>query len=353
MPDTAKDKPDPIDATAARKDHHLDLVLSGTMAMSRTAGFDAIEFEHNALPEIDFDGIDLSCMFLNRRLALPFLISSMTGGAERAAAINEALAEAAQELSIALGVGSQRVAIEGSSGIGLGHNLRKLAPDIPLLANLGAVQLNFGFGVSEAQRAIDMIEADALILHLNPLQEALQPEGDRNWGGLLKKIGILVRTLPSPIVVKEVGCGISGTLARQLADEGVRFIDVAGAGGTSWAKIEGSRSADPIVRTASQTFAEWGIPTARAIADVRAAAPEVCVLASGGLKTGLDAAKAIRLGASLCGLAAGTLREATHSADAVITRFKTLAHELQIACFCTGSASLSALRTARLMSRQA
>lgn len=336
-------------ATAARKDHHLDLVLGGDMGMSRGTGFERIEFEHVALPEIDYDAIDLSTAMFGRRFKAPYLISSMTGGAERAKDINETLAEAAQTLGIALAVGSQRVAIDGGPASGFTRALRDKAPDVPILANIGAAQLNLGYGLDEARRAVEMIDADALILHLNPLQEALQPEGNRNWSGLLNKIGELADTLDVPLVVKEVGSGISGSVARQLADAGVHFIDVAGAGGTSWAKIEGSRAADPVLRAAANTFADWGLPTADAIIAVRAAVPEATIFASGGIRTGLDAAKALRLGASLCGLAAGTLREAVLSVEAVVEKFKILETELRLACFCTGSATLADLASAKLV----
>lgn len=338
---------------SARKDHHLDLVLGGSMAMTRGAGFDAIAFEHVALPELDYAAIDIATGMFGRRLAMPFLISSMTGGAERAKDINETLAEAAQALGIAFAVGSQRVAIDGGSASGFTRALRDKAPDVPILANFGAAQLNLGYGLNEARRAVDMIGADALILHLNPLQEVLQPEGNRNWSGVLAQIGALADQLDVPLVVKEVGSGISASVARRLVDAGVHFIDVAGAGGTSWAKIEGARSPDPIVRAAAETFSDWGIPTAVALRDVRAAVPEATIIASGGIKTGLDAAKAIRLGASLCGLAAGTLREAIVSVDAVVARFRLLETELRMACFCTGSATLAALASAKLSSSAA
>ncbi|WP_083656401.1 type 2 isopentenyl-diphosphate Delta-isomerase [Mongoliimonas terrestris] len=334
----------------ARKDDHLDIVLGGLAAPRGVeTGFDAIRFAHAAAPELHLDAVDLSRDFLGRRLRAPLLISSMTGGPLRAAAINRHLAEAAQHLGIALAVGSQRVALESEAATGLTRALRRLAPDVPLLANLGAAQLVGGYGPDEARRAVDMIEADALIIHFNPLQEALQPEGDRDWRGVLHAVAALARALPVPLVAKEVGGGISGALARRLVDAGVPVIDVAGAGGTSWAAVEAERAVSPADRAVALAFAGWGIPTARAIADVRAACPTAVVIGSGGVRDGVDAAKAIRLGADLVGQAAGVLREATVSTEAVIDHMTVMIRQLAVACFCTGSADLAALAKAPLL----
>ena len=332
-----------------RKNQHLDVILSGKGgSRSITTGFERIAFEHLALPELHLDQIDLSTVLLGRRLAAPVLISSMTGGPARAAQINTNLAIACAELGIALAVGSQRVAIEGNDAGGLGKDLRRLAPAIPLLGKFGAAQLNKGFGLDQARRAVDMIEADALIIHLNPLQEAVQPEGDRDWRGLLDKIGDLARRLPVPVVVKEVGAGISGALARRLLEAGVSVIDVAGAGGTSWAAVEAARIADPARAAIAAAFSDWGRPTAEALLDVRAACPDAVIIGSGGIRDGIDAAKAIRLGADIVGQAAGALAAAIESPEAVIAHFSVLIEQLRICCFCTGSADLAALRQARL-----
>lgn len=294
------------------------------------------------------DEIDLTTCFLGRRISAPLLVSSMTGGPSRATVINENLAIACQRLGLALAVGSQRVALENGQLAGLGKQLRRHAPDIPLLANFGAAQLNLGFGLDEARRAIDMIGADALIIHLNPLQEAVQPEGNRNWRGLLIKIEALAKTLGVPLVVKEVGAGISGRLARRLVDAGVAVIDVAGAGGTSWAAVEAERAKTPEQAAIAQAFVDWGQPTAQAIAEVRAACPDTVLVGSGGVRNGLDAAKAIRLGADMVGQAAGVLHAATLSPEAVIAHFSVLMTQLRVACFCTSSRDLLALRTASL-----
>jgi len=224
-----------------RKRDHIDIVVSGVARHSAPAGFDAVHFQHNALPEVDYAGIDLSCDFLGKRLKLPFLASSMTGGPDVAARINRAIAEAAQAMGFAMGVGSQRISLTTGDRHGLGPELRRIAPDIPIYGNLGAVQLVNGMGLEDARRAVDQLGADALILHLNPLQEVLQAGGDHDWRGVSAAIERLARSLSVPIIVKEVGSGISADVARRLSRLGVAAIDVAGAGGTSWAAVEGNR----------------------------------------------------------------------------------------------------------------
>lgn len=335
---------------ADRKNDHLDIVLDPQRARSTVrCGFADVIFEHCALPELRLDDIDIHTSLFGRVLRAPLLISSMTGGAARAAPINLNLAEAAQALGIALAVGSQRIAIENEADQGLTRQLRSLAPDVPLLANFGAAQLVAGYGVTEAQRAVDMIEADALIIHFNPLQEAVQVGGDRDWRGVLLAVEELALRLPVPLVAKEVGAGISAGVARALLDAGVSVIDIAGAGGTSWAAVEAERTPDPRQRAVAQAFAGWGIPSAQAIASVRHACPDAHLVASGGIRDGIDAAKAIRLGADLVGQAAGVLDAALVGPDAVVEHFEIMIEQLRIACFCTGSADLAALARAPLL----
>ncbi len=331
-----------------RKTEHIEAVLAGgDTRMSVTTGLERVRFVNNACPELSLDEIDLEATLVGRRLSAPLLISSMTGGPDRAERINTHLAEAAQALGLALGVGSQRVALEGDGASGLGSNLRALAPDIALLANLGAAQIIGARGTQAAQAAVEMINADALIVHLNSLQEAVQDGGDRDWRGVLSGLEAVCRALPVPVVAKEVGAGISGAIARRLVDAGVQVIDVAGAGGTSWAGVEAARSPDPHRARIAATFRDWGIPTAEALRQVRVACPRSTgVIASGGIRTGLDAARAIRLGADCVGQAAHVLEAATQSTQAVIDHFNAVIAELRIACFCTGSANLAALRTA-------
>ena len=336
---------------AARKDQHLDVILAGKARHGLDTGFSAVRFVHEALPDLDHGKIDLGADFLGRRLKAPLLISAMTGGPKRAEAINARLAEAAQHLGIALAVGSQRAALEADGPTpGLDMALRLKAPDTPLLANIGAAQLTRGFGIDEARRVLDMIAADALIVHLNPLQEACQPEGDRDWWGVGAALEALIKALDAPVVVKETGAGLSAATARRLVEMGVAAIDVAGAGGSNWATVEGERSTADGDKAHAAAFADWGIPTAAAIAEARKACPRTMLIGSGGIRDGVDAAKAIRLGADMVGQAAGVLAAATVSTEAVIEHFQTLIRQLRTVCFCTGSANLTALRKAPLQS---
>lgn len=334
--------------TNQRKSQHLDIVLAGLAAGNGETGLDRIRFEHVALPELDFAAIDLSAAIFGRRIALPFLVSSMTGGPERAAAINRTLAVVCEELSIPLAVGSQRVALEEDGSGGLDASLRALAPSIPILANFGAAQLNRGFGADHAMRAVDAIGADALIIHLNPLQEALQPEGDRDWRGLTDRIAELAARLPVPVVIKEVGAGLSGRTVAALAARGIGVFDVAGSGGTSWAAVEAARTTGH-AHDAARAFAGWGIPTATAIVQARSAAPGALIIGSGGIADGVDAARAIRLGADVIGFAGAILPAATEGPDKLAALFTAFAGQLRTVCFCTGSRDLAALRKAALL----
>lgn len=332
-----------------RKNDHLDIVLDSRKTPAPAGDqFSRYQFEHCALPQLHLDEVDLSTSFLGRTLQAPLLISSMTGGAARAKHINRHLAEAAQTLGIALAIGSQRVAVQSGIDHGLTRELRTLAPDIPLLANIGAAQLADGSSTDWARRAVEMIDADALIVHLNPLQEAVQGGGDRDWRRVLDAIGALVQRSQVPIVVKEVGAGISASVARTLVEVGVSVIDVAGSGGTSWALVEAERAANEADRQVALAFADWGIPTPQAIDQVRRTLPVMQLIASGGVRNGVDAAKAIGLGADLVGQAAAVLQSATESTAAVVAHFDVLIRQLRIACFCTGSADLASLRRAPL-----
>lgn len=333
-----------------RKDQHLDIVLTRDVAARGiSTGLEAYRLVHNALPEMDLDSVDISTQFLGYRLAAPLLISSMTGGSRRGASINRSIAMAAQRLGLAFGVGSQRVALEDGGAAGLTVELRRLAPDVPILANLGAAQIRGRNGLAAARRAVDMIEADALIVHLNPVQEAVQRGGDRNWSAVLDALARIASGLTVPLVVKEVGFGISGGVAQRLVGAGVRCIDVAGAGGTSWAAVEAERAPTLRARLVADAFRDWGVPTATAVKEVRRACPDSVVIASGGIMDGIDAAKAIRLGADLVGQAAGALPAALKGADALGDHLSAVIEQLRIACFATGSANLAALRRAPMM----
>ncbi len=327
-----------------RKAEHLRINLEEDVAFPRlTTGLERYRFIPNALPEIALDDVDLTTTFLGRKLRLPLLISSMTGGTEQARRINYHLAEGAQAAGIALGLGSMRAALEDPS-LAATFRVRRLAPDIPILANLGAAQLNAGFDLAHCRQAVEMVEADALILHLNPLQEALQSDGDTNWRGLLPKIEAVCRGLGAPVIVKEVGWGISAGVARRLADVGVAAIDIAGAGGTSWSQVERHRAPNEHRRRLCAQFADWGLPTAEALVQVRAAVPHLPLIASGGLRSGLDLAKALALGADLGGLAHPFLEAAARSAQAVADLAAEIGEALRIALFCLGLTDLEALK---------
>ncbi|PZF76063.1 type 2 isopentenyl-diphosphate Delta-isomerase [Aestuariivirga litoralis] len=332
-----------------RKRDHIDIVLAGGARHSVPAGFDHVRFRHDALPEVDYDKINLSTSFLGRPLRLPFLASSMTGGPDVSDRINRAIAEAAEQMGFAMGVGSQRISLTTRDNSGLGPELRRIAPSIPIYGNLGAIQLVNGMGIDEARRAVDQLQADALILHLNPVQEAVQPGGDRNWSGVQRAIEQLTGKLPVPVIAKEVGSGISGEVARRLVSCGVAAIDVAGAGGTSWAAVEGARLGAPDGGNLGEIFRDWGIPTPQCLAEVRAALPDVPLIASGGIRHGLDAAKAIRLGANLAAQAASLLPAAMQGTEAVVAHVQAFADALRITCLATGSKDLATLRGADLL----
>jgi isopentenyl-diphosphate delta-isomerase len=309
-------------------------------------------FLHQALPEIDLAQVDTSVSLFGKRLKIPLLISSMTGGTEQAQAINYTLAQAAEASGIAMGVGSQRAGLEGDPAVIQTFQIRPFAPTTVLLANLGAVQLNYGYTVDHCRRAVEMIEADALILHFNALQEAVQPEGDTNFRGLLPKIEQVCRVLPVPVIAKEVGWGFAEDTVRRLLDVGVAAIDVAGSGGTSWSQVEMHRAKTELQRKVAATFVDWGIPTAEAILAAKRASPKIPIIASGGLRDGLDLAKCLALGATLGGMAGPFLKAAVNSLEAVLEQIQIVQTELRVAMFCTGTASITALqKTDRLIKK--
>jgi isopentenyl-diphosphate delta-isomerase len=327
-----------------RKVEHLRINLEENVQYSEIGnGFEQYRFLHQALPELALDQIDSTLTLFGRMLRAPILVSSMTGGATEAERINRHLAQAAQAEHIAMGLGSQRAAIEDES-LARTYRVRDLAPDILLFANLGAVQLNYGYGVDQCRRAVEMVEADALILHLNPMQEAVQANGNTNWSNLLGKIERVCRLLPVPVVVKEVGFGISGDTAGKLASAGVAAIDVAGAGGTSWAAVESRRAPTPELRALAEKFWNWGIPTAESLIRVRKSVPNLPLIASGGIRDGIEVAKAIALGATLGALASPMLRLANISTEETIAGIQTLRAQLRVAMFGIGAANLAALR---------
>ena len=337
--------------TLTRKADHIRINLEEDVAAKGvTTGFDEWRLGHRALPEIDLDDVDLSTRFLERRLGAPLLISCMTGGTERAHVINVRLAGIAQERRLAMGLGSCRVLLEQPEVLPT-FDMRDIAPDVPLLANLGAVQLNCGVGVAECRRLLDMLRADALVLHLNPLQEALQPEGDTCFAGLLDRIASVCAGLNAPVIVKEVGWGIAPDLVAALVRAGVAAVDVAGAGGTSWSEVERHRIADPVRARVAASFAGWGLPTAEAVREARSAAPSATIIASGGVRDGIDVTKALALGADMAACAGPLLRAAASGERTLAEAVEVLIEELRLAMFCTGAAGVVELRTSGRISR--
>lgn len=338
-------------ALEARKADHIRINLDEDVASRLTNGLERYRFMHQALPEVDARDIDTTLELFGRRLGAPLLISCMTGGTEQARRINRNLAIAAQQARIPMGLGSTRAAVVQPE-LAETFQVRDVAPDVLLFANIGAVQFNYGFDVDQCRRAVALTGADALVLHLNPLQEILQPEGDVNWAGLLGKIERVVRALQAdgvPVIAKEVGWGISPRAARDLANAGVAAIDVAGAGGTSWSQVEMFRARNDVQRRIAEAFVDWGIPTADSIRYVREAAPGVIVFASGGLKNGVDGAKCLALGATLFGMARPFLRAATVSPEAVADEIAVILGQLRAVMLCTGARDLAALRSVELI----
>lgn len=336
----------------SRKSDHIRINLDENVNSGLTTGLEHFQFVHRALPELDLHSVDVSVRIFGKTMQAPLLISSMTGGTAEAEQLNRRLAEAAQAARIAIGVGSQRAAIENPDLVRT-FAIRRFAPDALILANLGAVQLNYGYGLAECQRAVDMLAADALILHFNALQEAVQPEGDVNFAGLANKVAELCRRLAVPVIAKEVGWGFSEADVRLLREAGVAAIDVAGAGGTSWSQVEMHRAESASQRRLAAAFHDWGIPTSQAILNVRRSAPDLLIFASGGLRSGTDIAKCIALGASLGGMAGPFLKAANQSAETVLSTIQEITRELQVCMFAAGAGDIPTLQQTQLVHRQA
>jgi len=331
-----------VTPTSSRKADHLRINLDENVQSGLTTGLERYQFIHQALPEINFVDVDPGINFFGKSIQAPILISSMTGGTKEAGQINQTLAIAAQETGIAMGLGSQRVAIEHPELVKT-FQVRNVAPDILLFANIGAVQLNYGYGVQECRQIVEMVEADALILHFNPLQEAVQPEGNTNFSGLLDKIEDICSSLPVPVIAKEVGWGISTDTAHRLASVGIAAIDVAGAGGTSWTQVEMHRAKNPNQVHLANSFLNWGIPTAESIIQVHQSCPHIPIIASGGVRSGLDIAKCIALGATMGGMAGPFLKSATESLEATIQAILDIKKEIRISMFASGASCLDQL----------
>ncbi|SUO96565.1 type 2 isopentenyl-diphosphate Delta-isomerase [Suttonella ornithocola] len=325
-----------------RKIEHIDIVTKDPEIERFDNGFDHIQLIHRALPEIDLSDIDTKCSFLGKTLSFPLIISSMTGGDDdRIRKINKNLAIAAETCQVALAVGSQRIMIREKAAKE-SFSLREYAPTTVLLSNLGAVQLNTGFGIKECRLAVETLNADGLYFHLNPLQEAIQPEGDTNFSGLTEKIAQIHRELSVPVLLKEVGCGLSPADIELGMKAGIRIFDIAGRGGTSWSRIEHHRrrSKDSL----GLLFQDWGLTTAQSLLTAYQHYPDITLIASGGIRTGIDMAKAIALGAQLCGIAAPFLSAAQESAEAVIKLIQQRHKEYRTALFLMGCPNNDQLR---------
>jgi isopentenyl-diphosphate delta-isomerase len=351
--------------TSSRKQEHVELTLNRDVSFQRkSAGFERWEFQHNALPELDFSDVDPTTTFLGKRLSLPLIISSMTGGYGDATRINRLLAEVCAEKHLAMGVGSQRQALEETKYHRSFSVVREVAPDVPVFGNIGAAEVAKLVDASNIKRLADLIRADAFAVHLNPLQELLQPEGNPEFRGVLRGIELLVKELSIPVIVKEIGAGISLSVARRLVDAGVRIIDVAGAGGTSWAGVEilrrteGNRKGKPAQEGSgwsAQTFWDWGIPTVDALRQVSSLKSQVSpftIIASGGISGGLDVAKSIAFGADLAGAARAMLQVLdAGGSKALLAKINGWELELKGAMFLTGSRTLADLQKQQMVLR--
>jgi len=336
-----------MNQTQERKGDHIKVCLTENVQAKRiTTGFEDIFFIHRALPEIDRDKIDLSTKLLDHKFSAPIIVGALTGGTSEATKINTAVAEAVQELNLGMGVGSQRVAIEDPKLESSFVETRRKAPTAFLIANIGAPQLVKGWGLDQAKIAVNMIDADALAVHLNSLQEAIQPEGETKYANALAKIKEIATKLTVPVIVKETGAGIAAEEAKKLEEAGVKAIDVAGAGGTSWAAVEYYRAKaakDEKGERLGNTFWDWGIPTAVSVFEVSSSV-DVPIIASGGIRTGVDAAKALALGANLVSISAPVLKAANRSADQVRKTLEFFIAELRNTMFLTGADTIKKLR---------
>jgi isopentenyl-diphosphate delta-isomerase len=312
---------------------------------SLTTGFEKYVLVNQSLPEITLEEIDTSTSFLGKQIAVPFIISPITGGTEASIKINKNLAKAAQELGIVMSVGSQKIGLDNPSLIRT-YQVRDVAPNIPLLANLGAIYLNYGYGLEECKRAVEMIQADGLVLYLNPLQKIIQSSPQLDFTNLIEKISKISKGMDVPVIVKEVGFGLSPSAASLLKEAGVWALDIAGAGGTSWAKIERlvKEEGNPS-NSFGDTFDSWGIPTAESLVSIAEVIKEIPIIASGGIRNGMDMAKAVALGASYVGMALPLLSPAMESSRAVKERIQKVITEFRIAMFCCGKKNLEELKT--------
>lgn len=330
-------------STSQRKIEHLKLCASSPVESRNTGtGFDDVMMVHRALPEFDMDDIDLSTGFLGKKMNAPFMIASITGGHPDTTSINAALAGAAEELGVGIGVGSQRAAIEDPAQEGSFRVVRDIAPDAFVYGNVGAAQIK-EYGIEGVEKLIEMIDADAIAIHLNFLQEAIQPEGDKNASGVLDSIKEICSQIKNPVIIKETGAGISHEDALQLKEAGASAIDVGGVGGTTWSGVEVYRARerkDTVSEMLGELFWDFGIPTAPSIVECSVSLP---VIATGGIRTGLDAAKSIALGASIASSALPFVAPAIKGKDEVVKSVSSILDELKVAMFLCGCRNVKRL----------
>lgn len=349
MPDTSEVSSD-IEIIKQRKKDGIDIPLQKNVQAKTTSTYlEYVKLVHNALPELDYDDIDTSTKFLDKKFAAPIIIDSMTGGTDEATVINGRLGELAEKYGFGMGLGSQRAGLKSEELAATYSIARKNAPNAFLIANIGGAQLAKGLTIDEARKIVKMIKANALVVHLNPLQELVQPEGEPRYRGVLGKISDLAKTIDVPVIVKEVGAGISKEVAIKLEMAGVAAINVAGAGGTSWAGVEKLRAEavkDDLKRHLGEMFWDWGIPTAASLIEARKAV-RIPLIASGGLRNGLEVAKCVALGASIAAMAYPFLRAASQSRENLFAFADTLLAELRSAMFLVGARNISALASSR------
>jgi isopentenyl-diphosphate delta-isomerase len=340
-----------LETIKSRKKEGIDIPLKkGAQARATSTYLEYVRFVHNALPEIDYTDIETSCFFMNRRFSAPLIIDSMTGGTPEARKINERLGKLAQEYDIPMGLGSQRAGLKSEELASTYAVARKNAPHAFLIANIGGAQLSKGLTVNEVKKIVDMIRADALVIHLNPLQELIQPEGEPKYSGVLDQIAKLVMNLNLPVMVKEVGAGISREVASKLEMAGVSAINIAGSGGTSWAgveKIRADAARNKVKIHLGELFWDWGIPTAISLIEVKRAAKKTPIIASGGLRNGLEVAKCVALGADMCAMAYPFLVAAAQSLDSLFDYMNLLLAELKSTMFLIGSKNIEMLKSSR------
>jgi isopentenyl-diphosphate delta-isomerase len=344
------DRPSDIEIIKQRKRDGIEIPLNNDVQAKTTSTYlEYVKLIHNALPELDYDEIDISTTFLKRKFSAPIIIDSMTGGAPEAAKINGRLGELAEKYGFAMGLGSQRAGLESKELAETYSIARKNAPSAFLIANIGGAQLAKGLTIDNIKKIIDMIQADALVIHLNPLQELIQPEGEPKYKGVFSKISEISGAVDVPVIVKEVGAGISKEVAVKLEVAGVSAINVAGAGGTSWAGVEKLRaeaSNNDLKIHLGEIFWDWGIPTATSLIEVKKTV-KVPIIASGGLRNGMEMAKCIVLGASMCAMAYPFLLKAAESKEQLFNFADTVIAELKSTMFLIGAINLSLLKSSR------